>query len=192
MIAPNQYHVRYRPVRTTKSAETRSNNGRPRFRVASNPVRANANVTVSEVTRSPMPRPYRTMLMTPERYPLRPTDPRMTDVRNPMVQPIEAMAYTMPKRNMFQWVRLRCTETSGCATGGFHPRNIAIPMAMRAIPITKETYFAFCSMDLVKSREMRPTTRNKPTKPDETAVPTPIARRNVAALLSSLCNSVPR
>ena len=117
----------------------------------------------------------------------------MTETKRPIVQPMEAMAYTMPNKNMFHVVRLRSTETSGWAIGGFHPNNIAMPIATRATPITRAAYLALSRMTVVNAREMIPTTRNKPMKPDDTAMPTLSPRRNVAVLCSpSRLSSVPR
>ena len=133
------------------------------------------------------------MLITPETKPWRLIEPRMTEIRRPIVQPIDAIAYTMPNKNMFHVVRLRCTETSGWAIGSFQPNNIAMPITTRPIPIMRAAYFALSRITVVNAREMIPTTRNRPMNPDETAVPTLRPRRNVVVLFSpSRLSSVPR
>ena len=87
-----QYQVRYTPVRVTKPADTLSNHRKLFFNVVRRPTRAKAKATVSDVTSKPIPRPYSVMLSTPDTYPCRLIDPKMTDVKNPIVHAIEAMA----------------------------------------------------------------------------------------------------
>ena len=97
-----------------------------------------------------------------------------------MVQPMDATAYAIPNKNIENTVRSLPPAIAGVVNLGFQPRNIARPIATSAIPITRDAYFAFCSIQLVKRREILPTRRNTAMKPLDVAAPTSSALRNVA------------
>ena len=100
----------------------------------------------------------------------------MTDVRKPIVQPIDATAYAMPKRNIDPNVRVFPVAMLGVMMRGFHPASMATPMTTSAMPITIDTNFALRSIAFVKSRETEPTMMKTAMKPEDVATPTRSAR----------------